>query len=107
MGLPEPAPSMSPNGVSFDTRDVHDKKQKRVNFALVEITEETEHRPETIRVQTWPRAVADKSREIELDVEPNIHRPKGRVVEKGGIVSYVTGVFTYVRNFSLFPLHHY
>ena len=85
----------------------HGKKQKKVNFAFVEMMEETEPRAETIRVQTWPRVVADKSREIELDFEPNIHRPKGKVVKQGGIVSYVTGVFFYVRNFSLFPLHHY
>lgn len=99
------APEMDPFGNSAS--DMHGKKQKKVNFAFVEMREETEARPEKIRVQTWPRAIADKSREIELDVEPNIHRPKARVVKQEGIVSYVTGVFLYVRNFSLFPLHHY
>lgn len=105
MGLPEQTPDMG----SLDTSgsDMHGKKQKKVDFVFAEIREEMEARPETIRVQTWPRAVADKSREIELDVEPNIHRPKAKVVKQEGIVSYVTGVFLYVRNFSLFPLHHY
>lgn len=99
------SPEVAPSDTGMD--QIHGRKQKRVNFAFIEMLEETEPRQETIRVQTWPRVVADKSREIELDVEPNIHRPKAKVVQKGGVVNYVSGVFFYVRNFSLFPLHHY
>lgn len=83
------------------------KKQKKVAFAAVEVREEVHVRPETIRVQAWPRVVADHSREIELEVEPNIHRPKGKVVEKGGAITYVTEMFFYMRNFNFFPLQHY
>ena len=84
------------------------KKQKKVAFAAVEVVrEEVTVRPETIRVQTWPRVVADKSREIELDAEPNIHRPKAKMVERGGAVTYVTEMFFYLRNFNFFPLQHY
>lgn len=83
------------------------KKQKKVAFAVVEVREEVHARPETIRVQTWPRVLADKSREIDLEVEQNIHRPKGRVVDQGGAMTYVTEMFFYMRNFNFFPLQHY
>lgn len=83
------------------------KKQKKVAFAAVEVREVVSIRPETIRVQTWPRVVADKSRDIELEVEPNIRRPKGRVLEQGGAITYVTEMFFYLRNFNFFPLQHY
>ncbi|KAI3393917.1 hypothetical protein diail_3479 [Diaporthe ilicicola] len=102
MGVPEQTPLLrSEVGTEM-------KNQKRVAFAAVEVREETTtHRPETIRVQTWPRVVADVSREIELEVEPNIHRPKGKVMEEGVVVTYVTEMFFYMRNFNFFPLHHY
>lgn len=90
-----------------DSGHMEVKKQKKVAFAAVEVREEVHARPETIRVQTWPRVVADHSREIELEVEPNIHRPKGKVVEKGGAITYVTEMFFYMRNFNFFPLQHY
>lgn len=102
MGLPQQTPTVRP-----ETDFIEVKKQKKVAFAAVEIREEVAVRPETIRVQTWPRVVADKSREIELDVEPNINRPKGRMVEQGGAIAYVTEMFFYMRNFNFFPLQHY
>lgn len=102
MGLHQDAHALRPDS---DLSDY--KKQKKVAFAAIEVREEVSVRPETIRVQTWPRVVADKSREVELDIEPNIHRPKGKVVERGGAVSYVTEMFFYMRNFNFFPLQHY
>lgn len=102
MGLHEETPT-----IKADSGLVDVTKQKKVAFAAIEVPEEVSTRPETIRVQTWPRTVADKSREIELDVEPNIHRPKGKVVEQGGALSYVTEMFFYMRNFNFFPLQHY
>lgn len=102
MGLHEEIPT-----IKAELGFVDVTKQKKVAFAAIEVREEVSARPETIRVQTWPRAVADNSREIELDVEPNIHRPKGKVVEQGGALSYVTEMFFYMRNFNFFPLQHY
>lgn len=102
MGLHEEYPASKADSGPIDV-----KKQKRVAFVSIEVREEVSARPETIRVQTWPRTAADKSREIELDVEPNIHRPKGKVVEQGGALSYVTEMFFYMRNFNFFPLQHY
>lgn len=102
MGLHEEAPAIKDESGFIDV-----KKQKKVAFAAIEVREEVSARPETIRVQTWPRVVADKSREIELDVEPSIHRSKGKVVEQGGALSYVTEMFFYMRNFNFFPLQHY
>lgn len=102
MGLHEDIPAINTDSGFIDV-----KKQNKVAFAAIEVREEVSARPETIRVQTWPRTVADKSREIELDVEPNIHRPKGKVVEQGGALSYVTEMFFYMRNFNFFPLQHY
>jgi hypothetical protein len=100
MGLHEERPQ---SGLLEDVK----KQKKVVAFAAIEVREEVAVRPETIRVQTWPRAVADKSREIELDTEPNIHRPRGQLVERGGALSYVTEMFFYMRNFNFFPLQHY
>ncbi|KAL1869382.1 hypothetical protein Daus18300_005594 [Diaporthe australafricana] len=102
MAVPQQTPALR-----FEPGSSEVKKQKKVAFAAVEVREETTIRLETIRVQTWPRVVADHSREIELEVEPNIHRPKGKVVEQGGVVTYVTEVFFYMRNFNFFPLAHY
>lgn len=102
MGLSKSSDIIQPEAGLMDV-----KKQKKVAFAAVEVREEVHTRPETIRVQTWPRIAADKSREIELDVEPNIHRPKGRIVDQGGAMTYVTEMFFYMRNFNFFPLQHY
>lgn len=102
MGLPQQAP-----GLQSELGQAEGKKQRKVAFAAIELRQETTIRPEAIRVQTWPRVVADKSREVELEVEPNIHRPKGQVVQQGGVVTYVTEMFFYMRNFNFFPLHHY
>lgn len=100
-----PHPDSTATRMPLQFEDV--KKKKVVAFAAIEVREEVPARPETIRVQTWPRVAADTSREIELDIEPNIHRPKGKVVERGGAVSYVTEMFFYLRNFNFFPLQHY
>lgn len=102
MGIPE---SFDATRLESDVMEV--KKQKRVAFAAVEVRQEVSIRPETVRVQTWPRVVADKSREIELGVEPLIHRPRGKVVEQGGAITYLTEMFFYMRNFNFFPLQHY
>lgn len=102
MGLPE-----STNVSQPDSNLMEVKKQKKVAFVAVEVREEVTARPETIRVQTWPRVVADRSRNIDLEVEPHIHRPKGKVVEPIGAMAYVTEMFFYLRNFNFFPLQHY
>lgn len=102
MGLPENTNANQP-----DSNLMEFKKQKKVAFAVVEVREEVTARPETIRVQTWPRVVADTSRKIDLEVEPHIHRPKGKVVEQVGAMAYVTEMFFYLRNFNFFPLQHY
>lgn len=102
MSIPE---SFDVTRLESDVMEV--KKQKRVAFAAVEVREEVSIRPETVRVQTWPRVVADKSREIELEVEPLIHRPRGKMMEQGGAITYLTEMFFYMRNFNFFPLQHY
>lgn len=102
MSLPENPLAVRPGSGLMEI-----EKQKKVAFAAVELREEVAIRPETIRVQTWPRVVADKSREVELDVEPRIHRPKGKVVEQAGALTYVTEMFFYLRDFNFFPLQHY
>jgi hypothetical protein len=107
MGLHEQTPTI---GHESGFADIKKQKNNKVAFAAIEVRHEevsASARPEAIRVQTWPRVVADKSREIDLDAEPNIHRPKGKVVERGGALSYVTEMFFYVRNFNFFPLQHY
>lgn len=102
MGIPENINVIQPDSTLMEV-----KKQKKVAFVAVEVREEVTARPETIRVQTWPRVVADRSRKIELEVEPRIHRPKGKVVEQVGAMAYVTEMFFYLRNFNFFPLQHY
>lgn len=102
MGIAEDFDTIRP-----DSNLLQVKKQKKVAFVAVEVREEVTVRPETLRVQTWPRVEADTSREIELDVEPHIHRVKGKVVEQGGAMAYVTEMFFYLRNFNFFPLQHY